>query len=578
MPALSPLAVKHYLARPFNDYRVYLKLTDRKLDALGRRYQFDPLHWRKLKRHQKIMAAIGARTGRFCFWADTGTGKTYLTMVLAKHFERAQGVKHILVLVQGRANKDEWEREIQKHMPELRRLVLSGSSADKWVALETTDALLIIETFGGFIRLLSSLVQAKKKMRLKLDRKLVAKALKTFDGLVLDESQNVKGHDSLTFRACRQLSKNAARIVFALSGTPHGQDPTDLWSQFWLIDHGETLGQTLGLFRSVFFSEKLNYFGGFEYTFQQRKIKLLNQIMANRSITIEADQADLPPLSHIRKYAWLPEDAGTYYRQALTTLRARGSVREMENAVLRMRQLSSGFIGYADDETGEKCKFAFPENPKQELLLSILQSIDPRHKTVVFYEFTWSALQVAQELERLRIPFVHLYGGTKDTAVPLREFDQGVPRVMLLQTKFGAGLNLQRAKYGIFYETPLSSIIRKQCRRRFERQESEHKRVFLYDLLVRGTLDERFLEGVLAGEDLMKRIITGKFDADTESVRDSDTGRDTQAVGLARANGQGPRPHRPAARDGGGAMAGDSQGQGPIEPLRASLVPPWEPS
>jgi SNF2 family DNA or RNA helicase len=468
-------------------------------------------------------------------------------------------------------------------MPDLSRLILKGSSAQKWAALETTDALLVIDSFGGFIRLVSEMVPHKKKRRLKLTRRLVTKALATFDGLVLDESQNVKGHGSLTFRACRQISKHAAKIVFALSGTPHGQDPTDLWSQFYLIDAGETLGQTLGLFRSVFFTEKLNYFGGFEYTFQQSKIGLLKDIMANRSITIEADAADLPPLSHIRKYAWLPEDAGTYYQAALTTLRARKSVRELENAVLRMRQISSGFIGYEDDETGEKCKFAFPENPKQELLLSILQSIDPVYKTVVFYEFTWSALRIAEELARLRIPFVHLYGGTKDTALPLREFDNGLPRVMLLQNKFGAGLNLQRAKYGIFYETPLSSIVRKQCRRRFERQESEHQRVFLYDLLVRGTLDEKFLDGVLAGEDLMKKIIAGKMDVDDYRGRQGEAngGREAPAErALVRASaGDAPRLlGRDRLRQAPGLpLPGLNQTAADTSP-ETELGPPWDPA
>jgi SNF2 family DNA or RNA helicase len=551
MPVLSPLAISKYLERPFADFDVYLKLSDKKLDALGRKYAFDPLHWNRLRRHQKIMACIGARTKRFCFWADTGTGKTYLTMLLIKHF----GLR-TLVLVQARANKDEWEREIAKHMPDLSHLVLRGTSQQKWAALESTDVLLIVETYAGFIRMVSSLVPVKKKQKLKLDRRLLNRMLAAVKGLVLDESQNVRGHGSLTFRACRQLSKRCAEIMFALSGTPHGQDPTDLWSQFYLIDHGETLGQTLGLYRAVFFSEKMNYFGGLEYTFQQRKTKLLHQIIKNRSITIEADAADLPPLSHIRKYTMLPEDAETHYRQALAIVRQRKSVRELENAVLRMRQISSGFIGYRDDDTGEKCKFAFAENPKQELLLSILESIDPIYKTVVFYEFTWSALQVAKELDRLRIPFVHLYGGTKDPKVPLHQFDHGAPRVLLLQNKFGAGLNLQVARYGIFYETPLSSIVRKQCRRRFERQESKHRNVFLYDLLVRGTLDERFLESVLAGEDLMKKLIGGKFDVDPASVPSSS--RDTQPARLARSNGQAAGARGSAPRLGRGIIFRDS--------------------
>jgi hypothetical protein len=45
-----------------------------------------------------------------------------------------------------------------------------------------------------------------------------------FNGLVLGESQNVKHKRALIFRICRRISKQVT-YAFALSGTPHGQDP-----------------------------------------------------------------------------------------------------------------------------------------------------------------------------------------------------------------------------------------------------------------------------------------------------------------------------------------------------------------
>jgi hypothetical protein len=271
------------------------------------------------------------------------------------------------------------------------------------------------------------------------------------------------------------------------------------------------LGETLGLFRASFFSEKMNGFGGLEYTFRPSMAPDLNRILANRSIRIEANAADLPAVSDIRKHASLPTDAKTYYEQALAVVRARTSVREMMNAMVRMRQISSGFVGYRDDESGERAQFEFPENPKLELLLSIIDSIDEEHKGVVFYDYTWGALQIAKQLQARDIGYVHLWGGNPEPGQALRIFDSE-PKVrwLLLQNKYGAGLNLQIARYGLFWESPLSSIIRKQCRRRVERQESPHEHVFLYDLLVHGTFDERLLDATLAGIDLAKRIVDGK--------------------------------------------------------------------
>src|SRR5512139_1162386 len=89
-----------------------------------------------------------------------------------------------------------------------------------------------------------------------------------FGTLVLDESSNVKNHWSKSFGLCRRLSRMIPHR-YCLTGTPIDKDPQDFWSQFWLIDHGHSLGETLGLFRSAFFVEKPNYWGGFEYEFKQ---------------------------------------------------------------------------------------------------------------------------------------------------------------------------------------------------------------------------------------------------------------------------------------------------------------------
>jgi hypothetical protein len=52
-------------------------------------------------------------------------------------------------------------------------------------------------------------------------------------------------------------------------------------------------------------------------------------------------------------------------------------------------------------------------------------------------------------------------------------------------------------------------ITRKQLIRRFERQYSPHTRIFLYDLVVAGTMDQRILAFYKAGLNLFDAIIRG---------------------------------------------------------------------
>ena len=51
----------------------------------------------------------------------------------------------------------------------------------------------------------------------------------TFEYIVLDESQNIKNNDSLTFRSVIQLQ---GKHRIALTGTPIENSLKDLWAQF----------------------------------------------------------------------------------------------------------------------------------------------------------------------------------------------------------------------------------------------------------------------------------------------------------------------------------------------------------
>lgn len=441
------------------------------------------------------------------------TGKTLLIIALVRYFRRLGILHRALILVPGRPNKDEWRDELVKHSPKSSYLLLPSSVEEKWKAIEEGKELFVIETYAGFYHMLTTKTQDKKgKNYLALDPKKVKRAQSHFQGFACDESENVGQHQGLPFRSCRQLAKTA-EVAFTMTGTPFNRDPTLLWAQMFLVDGGYTLGETLGLFRSVFCGESLNYWSGHpEYKFLKKKQPLLNDFIANRSIEYEADKASLPACVPVNKFVSLGEDATQYYNRFKDQLMAaQGNLVETKNAFIRMRQISSGFIGFEDDETGEKAKFEFPENPKLEMLLSILHSTRSEYKVVVFFEYTYSGERILAELKKHKIGASILYGKTKDTEAAKKKFlNDPKTRVLLLQNRMAAGLNVQVAKYSCFYESPVSAIKRKQCARRVVRQHSAHKTVFQYDLLMRNTVDEQILEFHKQGGDLFEAIIRGQ--------------------------------------------------------------------
>jgi SNF2 family DNA or RNA helicase len=500
-----------FLERPRQDFREYKKLTEAQLEQKMLDLPVKPPIYYKLTVPQKVSFLIGAVTRGFCFFLDTGVGKTLLTIALIRYFRRLGIVKRALILVPARTNKTEWKDELLLHSPNSSCLVLPSSIEEKWKALEDDNSLFVVESYAGLFNMCCKKVKDNKgKNYLTLDEKKIRWLQKTFQAFACDESENVGNHQGLPFRICRQLAKTS-EARFTMTGTPFNRDPTLLWSQMFLVDGGQTLGETLGLFRSVFCSERENFFSGApEYKFLKKKQALLNDFIANRSIEYEADKASLPACVPIKKYVSLDSDAMTYYERFKEQLVAsHGNYTEAKSAFIRLRQISSGFVGYEDDETGEKAKFEFPENPKLELLLSILKSTREEYKVIVFFEFNYSGNKLLSELKKNKISSTIIYGDTKDVDAAKKQFMTTKTRVLLLQWRMAAGMNVQIAKYGIFYESPVSASKRKQCRRRVERQHSLHKTVFIYDLIMKGGVDEQILDFHAEGDDLFESIVRG---------------------------------------------------------------------
>jgi len=439
------------------------------------------------------------------------TGKTLMALAIFRYLQSTRVTKRVLVLVPRLAIKDEWERELTKHTPDLKYLILRGSSDVKWELLRQSQAPVVVETYAGLTRMCSDLAPRRRKGRNKLQpsRVKVMEIGKQFGGLILDECHAIKNHQSLAYRISRKLA-DAMPMVLALTATPFGRDPGDLWAQLRVVDKGYSLGESLGLFRATFFTYHTNFWGDLEWTFKKKLTQMLHRMLAHSSLRYAADETTLPRVVPIIKSAHLPMDANTYYQRARQAIKdAKGNKREIGNAFLRMRQISSGFVGYHDDDLGESAQFEFPTNPKLDLLLGIVESL--AHKCIVFHDFIWSGQRISRELKLLKIGHVMLNGQSKDVATARARFENDAEcRVLVLSNALALGLNLQAARYGIFYEAPVPVLMRTQSCRRFERQYSPHRVVFRYDLVTKGTVDELILAFHRQGRDLLRAIVDGE--------------------------------------------------------------------
>jgi SNF2 family DNA or RNA helicase len=147
------------------------------------------------------------------------------------------------------------------------------------------------------------------------------------------------------------------------------------------------------------------------------------------------------------------------------------------------------------------------------MLISILTSLSEDAKAIVFHEYNYSGKRICDALTKVSIPHLYLYGKTKNAQSVREQFERNPNyRVLVLSNAAGwAGINLQVANYGLYYESPVSVIMRRQTRARFVRQESAHQRVFLYDLVTKDTLDEKILLFHKQGQSLFDALVEGRI-------------------------------------------------------------------
>ena len=469
---------------------------------------------------QAACVYIGIYVDCFNLWLKMGIGKSkaVLDMVRLKQLMNGDLQKIFLVCL-SEVSCETWREQIELHS-DYTSIGLFGETSQRLELLKEDRDIYIIN-YAGLLRLFSrdrkikEGVKSRIKTKQEPDPKAIAKFVKNFNCIILDElplRSSDKG--SLTFRVLKKMG-NDIKYRYNLTGTPFGRDPVKLWSPYYIIDHGETLGHSLEVFRSAFFSNKALHFGGVEYTFKKNLEDKLHATLKHRSIryTLEEVKDVLPVSRIIRPVSW-PHENLIYYNRALDglteELKHATDFGSIENSFMKLRQIAAGFLGFKND-VGDRLQIKFDHNPRLDMLYEILEEI-PDEKTIIFYEYTPSGDFIEELLKKHKIDYVRLYGGTKDKIGALRSFlHNKSKRIFLIQSQSGGvSLNLQIAKYGIFYESSVDCVIREQCEARYTGARQEHPHAFMYDIVMMNSVDYDILQFHKEGKDITQAIIEGK--------------------------------------------------------------------
>lgn len=521
-PIVASAAIKGFLGRPLKSYR-WLKKVDRPalrtaLEALPFYLGDDPDSGEKRKpyMHQLTCAAIGSDLFDFLFFLDMGAGKTALTFHLYRWHRKFNGLKRLLVLTPRAVNVQSWLDDAEINAPDLKCLPLLGNADDRHrLVREKADIYLLpypgLQTYMTSLQDVRTKKGKKKKRKRMIDEDMVKEFLRHFDGVVFDESHKIGNHMALVYHECRRFTR-AYRFRYAMTGTPFGKDPIRLWAQFHVVDDGKTLGNSLGLFRAAFFNAKETPWAT-EYEFDKRMDTALRRMIQHRSIYYAEDEyADVRPVSRQRVRLNFTVSADEQYKAVLQRIReSHGEADELQSAYLRQRMVTSGFLS-VKSEVGGRLTLEFEENPKLDMLEELLTNMPETAKAVVFHDYIFTGDMIGKRLTKIGLKYARLGGGaTKDPADELRAFTRRADvRVLVANSESGGtGLNFQRAaSYIMFYESPVDPITRKQAEKRVDRP-GQKRRVFIYDLILKGSVDEKILRYLKDGRSLFDAICLG---------------------------------------------------------------------
>lgn len=329
--------------------------------------------------------------------------------------------------------------------------------------------------------------------------------------LILDECHKIKTHNAKRTKAATRLS-DTCEYKLLLSGTPILNSSMDIYSQFRVLDGGESFGKNFYQFRGRYFYDK-NSGMPTQRHFPNWQLKpsamgeLQDKIKKKAIQVKKADCLDLPPLvRQVIHVPMTPEQEKLYKAmktEFIAYLDDKACVAQLAiTKALRMQQIVSGFVKFAD---GTQKRLA--DTPRMAALKDLLETITPEHKVIVWAVFKENYDQIRQVCNELGIAYAECTGEMSHTqkmdSVERFSSDPSCRVFFGHPLSGGIGVNLVAASYSIWFSRNFSLEADLQAEARNHRGGSEiHQKITRIDLVTPGTIDELVTERLSGKEQL----------------------------------------------------------------------------
>jgi superfamily II DNA or RNA helicase len=417
---------------------------------------------------------------------DMGLGKTVQTLALAQRAAEAGELTGMpLLVIAPTSVVGTWVSEAARFTPGLRVIPITATDKRRGVPLaETIDGADVVVTSYALLRIDDESYRALP-----------------WAGLVLDEAQFVKNHQSKTYQAARRVG---ASFTLAITGTPLENSLMDLWSMLSLAAPG--LYPSPERFTRTY---RRPIESGERPELLDRLRARVRPLMLRR--TKEAVATELPPkMEQVLTVDLHPRHRAVYDRH-LQRERQRllGLIDDLNGnriAILRaltvLRQMS------LDPSLVDESYAGLAASAKVDALVEQLTELSQEgHRALVFSQFTGFLSIVRARLEAEGIAYEYLDGSTRNRAERIAAFREGTAPVFLISLKAGGfGLTLTEADYVFVLDPWWNPAAEAQAIDRTHRI-GQTRPVNVYRMVSRDTIEEKVVALQERKRDLFARVV-----------------------------------------------------------------------
>lgn len=463
---------------------------------------------RKPWAHQTKAIEIAKNTNHYALFFEMGTGKTFTTIQILREKCRQEGrLLRTLILAPLIVTKN-WKTEFEMCSKIKDITILDGSQKERLEKFDENTSGDIGHVFISnheMLAVMPNLVEAIKYWHPEV--------------LILDESHRFKDGTSKRTKVAISLS-DTCKYTYILTGTPILNSPMDIFSQYRILDKGETFGKNFFSFRAIYFYDanahmpKQNHFPNWKV--RSNSIEAMNKLIygkANiKAMRVTKDEAlDLPDeIEQIIEVGMTKEQARMYEEMRddfITFIEDEACTATLAlTKALRLQQIASGFVKL---ENGNQVKIK--NTPRQDALSDLLENLCPDHKVIVWAVFKENYDQIKKVCDDLKIKYVEAHGdiSNADKFKNVDTFNQDPDTKVFIghPGSGGIGINLVSSTFSIFFSRSFSLEQYLQAKSRNHRG-GQTKKVTHIHLMTPGTIDEIVTKKLASKEEMGQKLLT----------------------------------------------------------------------